>query len=251
MHQVSDWQDDFYWAMGRVSTMTSMRAEKAEQQEAAIFSLAREMESLGGTTVPLPNPARRAALRARLLAEYDATRNQPRRLPQHEEERLDFTVFATSLGWVGVVISERGVVALNLPRPTLEAALARLHAEYPQARLLPEDEVTGVVAQIRQYLDGKRKNFQVALDLSGHTPFRRQVWETALRIPYGETRSYAWVAQQIGKPRAARAVGQALGANPVPLIVPCHRVLNSDGSLGGYGGGLPLKERLLRIEGAL
>jgi len=207
------------------------------------------MEMLGSAMVPPPDPAQRAALRARLLAEYGATRSQPRHLP-HEEERLDFTVFATSLGWVGVVISERGVVALNLPRPTLEAALARVHAEYPQARLLPEDEVAGVVAQIRQYLDGKRTNFQVALDLSGHTPFRRQVWETALRIPYGETRSYAWVAQQIGKPRAARAVGQALGANPVPLIVPCHRVLASDGSLGGYGGGLPLKERLLAIEGA-
>lgn len=226
-----------------------MTREKAEQQGTAISSIEQEMEALGSAPIPLPDPSRRAALRARLLAEYGATRNQPRRLP-HAEERLDFTVFATSLGWVGVVISPRGVVALNLPRPTLEAALARVHAEYPQARLLPEDEVAGVVAQIRQYLDGKRATFQVPLDLSGHTPFRRQVWETALRIPYGETRSYAWVAQQIGKPRAARAVGQALGANPVPLIVPCHRVLASDGSLGGYGGGPPLKERLLAIEGA-
>ncbi|MCC7354491.1 MAG: methylated-DNA--[protein]-cysteine S-methyltransferase [Anaerolineae bacterium] len=207
------------------------------------------METLGRVPVPLPDPSRRAALRARLLAEYGATRNQPRHLP-HAEERLDFTVFATSLGWVGVVISERGVVALNLPRPTLEAALARVLAEYPHARLLPEDEVAGVVLQIRQYLDGKRATFQVAIDLSGHTPFQLRVWETALGIPYGETRSYAWVAQQIGKPRAARAVGQALGANPVPMIVPCHRVLASDGSLGGYGGGLPMKERLLTMEGA-
>ena len=72
-----------------------------------------------------------------------------------------------------------------------------------------------------------------------------------LTIPRGETRSYAWIAKKIGKPRAARAVGAACGANPVPIIVPCHRVIASDGSLGGFGGGLPLKRRLLKLEGAV
>ncbi len=72
-----------------------------------------------------------------------------------------------------------------------------------------------------------------------------------LAIPRGETRSYAWIAKKIGKPNATRAVGAACGANPVPIIVPCHRVIASDGSLGGFGGGLPLKRRLLKLEGAL
>lgn len=167
------------------------------------------------------------------------------------EGDLGLAVFATSQGWVAVTVSERGVVATTLPHATPEEALAQARAKHPEARSLPEEAVAEVAAQVCQYLDGQRRDFQVSLDLSGYTPFQRQVWEATRRIPYGETRSYAWLARQIGKPRAARAVGQALGANPVPMLVPCHRVLASDGSLGGYTGGLALKRRLLLMEGAL
>jgi len=90
--------------------------------------------------------------------------------------------------------------------------------------------------------------FPDRLDLSGATPFQRMVWEATRLIPYGETRSYAWVAGQVNKPGAARAVGQALGRNPLPIIIPCHRVIRGDGSLGGFSNGLEVKERLLHLE---
>ena len=86
------------------------------------------------------------------------------------------------------------------------------------------------------------------LDLSAGTQFQQQVWQALRTIPRGETRSYAWVARQIGRPKAARAVGAACGANPVLLLVPCHRVVASDGTLGGFSCGLPLKRRLLALE---
>jgi O-6-methylguanine DNA methyltransferase len=88
----------------------------------------------------------------------------------------------------------------------------------------------------------------VPLDLSAGTAFQQAVWQALCRIPYGETRSYAWVAGQIGRPRATRAVGSACGANPIPVIVPCHRVIASDGSLGGFSCGLKWKKRLLALE---
>jgi O-6-methylguanine DNA methyltransferase len=88
------------------------------------------------------------------------------------------------------------------------------------------------------------------MDLSSGTDFQRRVWRALQKIPRGQTRSYGWVARKIGRPKAARAVGTACGANPVPIIIPCHRVIASDGSLGGFGGGLPLKRRLLALEKA-
>ena len=91
--------------------------------------------------------------------------------------------------------------------------------------------------------------FHCRLDLSSGTLFQQKVWRALQTIPRGETRSYAWVAKKIGKPKAARAVGAACGANPVPIIVPCHRVIAGDGSLGGFGGGPALKKRLLALEG--
>ena len=103
--------------------------------------------------------------------------------------------------------------------------------------------------QLKAYLAGKPVRFKYRLNLSSGTPFQQKVWRAMLAIPRGETRSYAWIAKKIGKPKAVRAVGAACGANPVPIIVPCHRVVASDGSLGGFGGGLPLKKQLLRLEG--
>lgn len=103
--------------------------------------------------------------------------------------------------------------------------------------------------QILEYLEGKRTAFSLPLDLRG-TAFQRRVWQALLEIPYGETRSYREVAQRIRHPRAVRAVGAANGANPVALVVPCHRVVASGGRLGGYGGGLELKARLLAMEQA-
>ena len=102
--------------------------------------------------------------------------------------------------------------------------------------------------ELGEYLEGKRTFFTVPVDLSGVPVFQRRVLEVARSIPFGEVRAYAWIAERIRHPRAVRAVGTALGRNPVPLIVPCHRVLRSDGGVGGYLFGIPVKDRLLALE---
>jgi methylated-DNA-[protein]-cysteine S-methyltransferase len=102
--------------------------------------------------------------------------------------------------------------------------------------------------RLASYFAGHKVDFPDRLDLSAAYDFQREVWEATRLIPYGETRSYSWVAAQIEKPKAVRAVGQALGRNPLPVIIPCHRVLASDGALGGFGGGLVMKRFLLNLE---
>jgi methylated-DNA-[protein]-cysteine S-methyltransferase len=103
------------------------------------------------------------------------------------------------------------------------------------------------VRQLHAYFDGRLRRFDLPLDLAG-TDFQRRVWLELTRIPYGETRSYSELARAIGAPKAVRAVGAANGANPIPIVVPCHRVIGAHGNLIGYGGGLPLKRRLLSLE---
>ena len=121
----------------------------------------------------------------------------------------------------------------------------------------PPDEAGGdpvvlapIVNQLEEYFAGARRAFDVTLDLRG-TPFQRAVWDQLLTIPYGTTRSYGELARTIGRPDRARAVGAAVGATPVPIIVPCHRMIGADGSLTGYGGGLPRKRALLDLEAAV
>jgi len=105
--------------------------------------------------------------------------------------------------------------------------------------------------RIRRYFGGEHIDFVDKLDLAGTTRFQQNVWRMVLNIPRGETRSYGWVAKQLGLPEAARAVGQALARNPVPIVIPCHRVIGSDGNLGGFGGGVKIKKFLLHLERAL
>lgn len=127
--------------------------------------------------------------------------------------------------------------------------LARLdplaHAEHSR------DALAHVTAQLTEYFLRQRRVFDLPLDLEAVPPFQRSVLQTALRIPAGVVWTYRQVAQAVGKPKASRAVGQALGHNPVPIVVPCHRVIGSDGSLHGYAGGLERKRLLLQLEGAL
>jgi len=112
----------------------------------------------------------------------------------------------------------------------------------------PAGRTAGLRRQLAEYFAGTRREFDLRLAPEG-TPFERSVWEELRRIPFGETRSYGEIAQAIGRPGAARAVGRANGANPIPIVVPCHRVIGADGSLTGFGGGLEAKSRLLEIEG--
>jgi len=104
-----------------------------------------------------------------------------------------------------------------------------------------------VIRQLRAYFRGELQDFDVPLNMRG-TPFQLRVWQGLREIPYGETTSYGKLARRIGEPDAVRAVGAANGSNPIPIIVPCHRVIGSNGSLTGYGGGLPIKEKLLALE---
>ena len=111
-----------------------------------------------------------------------------------------------------------------------------------------ERNVALAARELDEYFAGKRRKFTVPLDLQG-TPFQLQVWSTLRRIPFGKAVSYGEEARMLGKPKAARAVGSANGRNPIPIIVPCHRVVAGDGSLGGYSAGLPMKRKLLALEG--
>ena len=128
-------------------------------------------------------------------------------------------------------------------------------AHHPGELSAPQDEQQAFIAQAREELSlywrrGPRRAFAVPLDASG-TPFQQTVWQALRRIPAGQTRSYAQLAQQAGSPRALRAVGAAIGRNPLSIIVPCHRVIGSGGALTGYAGGLERKRSLLELEGAL
>ena len=151
---------------------------------------------------------------------------------------------------MGLVSSRSGLRAVTLPRRDREAALREVLALGAGEEAL-DDDLGDLPERFRRYAGGEPVAFPDALDLSATTPFQRAVWQATREIPYGQTRSYGWLAARVGRPRAARAVGQAMAANPWPIIVPCHRVVSSDGRLGGYGGGLDMKERLLLLEGAI
>ncbi len=156
-------------------------------------------------------------------------------------------VFETKMGWVAVLASARGLLATTLPLPTSTRALAALGPGIPNS--LPDTRsLSDLIRRLGDYFNGRRVDFPDALEPVGGTPFQKRVWEGTRLIPYGETRSYQWVARQIGHPAAARAAGQALGRNPWPIVVPCHRVIASDGGLGGFGGGLEMKRELLAME---
>ena len=140
-----------------------------------------------------------------------------------------------------MVASETGVRAIDF------------HSTYPVDGSTRNDRqplLKEAALQLRAYFAGDLRAFDLPLDMQG-TPFQKRVWSELERIPYGETRSYMQVAVAIGASHAVRAVGAANGANPVPIVVPCHRVIGTNGKLTGYGGGLPLKKRLLELEGAI
>jgi len=148
-------------------------------------------------------------------------------------------VIASPVGKLRLVASEKGLVAIDVRNHTKQETTIDASA---QAILIKTKK------QLEQYFAGTRTSFDVALDLVG-TEFQVQAWRALGRIPFGKTISYGQQAKNMKKPKAFRAVGSANGMNPVPIIVPCHRVVASDGSLGGYSLGLKMKKQLLAIEG--
>ncbi len=160
---------------------------------------------------------------------------------------LKYITFNTDMGWVGILASAQGLLDTTSPQRSAQEARQLLGDSVNQATWSPR-LFDALMERLKVYFSGGKATFPDELDLSGATPFQREVWEATRLIPYGETRSYLWVAEQIKKPKAARAVGQALGRNPLAIIVPCHRVVASDGGLGGFGGGLEVKKHLLYLE---
>jgi methylated-DNA-[protein]-cysteine S-methyltransferase len=155
----------------------------------------------------------------------------------------------TSMGTFEAIITDRGLARLTLPGESSDGSQNWLKRWMPHAdvELGGEASLHELAGQINAYLLGELQNFSLTLDLRG-TLFQSKVWEALRKIPYGETRSYADIAATIGQPQAVRAVGRANGLNPVPIIVPCHRVVGSDGRLVGYAGGLEMKQMLLDLE---
>jgi O-6-methylguanine DNA methyltransferase len=161
-------------------------------------------------------------------------------------------IFKSPWGWMGISETSKGIDGIVLPKGSkrsVESSLRGMTNEtFEPGRSIQLD---GARRQLLDYLDGKRDTFDIPLDLSRGTPFRRQVWRVLQRVPYGKLRSYKWIAARVGGEHYARAVGNAVGANPLPIMIPCHRVVAQDASLGGFSGGLPLKRRLLTLEGTL
>ena len=168
---------------------------------------------------------------------------------------IGFALFETAIGTCGVAWSEAGVVGIQLPEPRETATRARLLRRHRgAAEAAPPPAVRRAIEDMARLLGGERLDLSdVVLDMDGVPEFHQRVYEVARSIPPGATLSYGQIARRLGDPGSARAVGQALGENPFPIVVPCHRVLAAGGRMGGFSapGGVTTKVRMLAIEGAL
>jgi len=162
-------------------------------------------------------------------------------------EKIYYSSFdSPRLGKVFVASTERGVCAVDFLK-TEKAFLRELQEKFAGEIVEDDGKNNKAVGQLKKYLNGELQHFNCKLDFEG-TPFQKKVWSALTRIPYGQTRSYQEIAKSIGHPKAFRAVGSANGRNCIPLIVPCHRVIESNGGLGGFGHGIRVKKRLLDLE---
>jgi methylated-DNA-[protein]-cysteine S-methyltransferase len=169
-------------------------------------------------------------------------------------ELQGFTLFETAIGTCAIAWGPRGILGVQLPEDGAVATRGRLNRRFPDARETPPPaDVGSAIEQMTALLRGEAEDLSdIRLDLEGIPAFNARVYEIARRIPPGETRTYGEIAREAGAPEKAREVGQALGANPFPIIVPCHRVLGADGKAGGFSarGGIDTKLRMLSIERA-
>jgi methylated-DNA-[protein]-cysteine S-methyltransferase len=161
-----------------------------------------------------------------------------------------YDVVDSPVGALLVAVTERGVCRVSFD-PEPDGELEPLAREYGARVLRAPRAADAVKRELDEYFGGRRRHFDVPVDLRISAPFRRRVLDELARVPYGETTTYGALARRAGRPRAARAVGVVMNRNPVPIVLPCHRVVGSDGRLVGYGGGLDRKEALLRLEGAV
>ena len=167
-----------------------------------------------------------------------------------EEGLIDVSVGIADcpIGELLIAATSQGICRIAFD-PDPERQLHELSASHGARVLAASDPLEALVAQLDEYFRGGRENFELDLDLSAVTPFHRDVLAALSRVPFGTVTTYASLSGDAGRPRAARAVGGAMNRNPIPIVLPCHRVVGSDRSLTGYAGGLPRKEALLTLEG--
>lgn len=165
---------------------------------------------------------------------------------------LHYSAFESSIGTIYAAVDGGKAVALSFTSANEADFREELLARTSKSVSRSEAATRPVIRELKEYFRGKRKEFNISPDVSGRTRFQERVLRAAMSIPYGQTRTYAWLARRAGNPRAARAAGQVMAHNAVPIIIPCHRVIGSSGDLCGFAGGLrafDIKRKLLEIEG--
>ena len=160
--------------------------------------------------------------------------------------------FLTPFGWCGLVGADAVLQRVYLPEPDHDSLLGRMAAQFP-GMSCEKTCFKDVARELNGYFNGEIPVFDCHLDFAPATVFQKKVWQATRSIAYGQVKTYGWLALKIGNPRAMRAVGAALGSNPFPIIIPCHRVIRRDGGMGGFSAaeGVALKQKLLRLEGIL
>ena len=164
------------------------------------------------------------------------------------EDIIHYSCLNPPFGPVFVAKTVKGICIINLSKISEAGFQSLLRKKFRKKPIRDDEKLKCVINELLDYFNGNQVNFKSLLDLRIGTIFQRKVWEKISEIPYGELRSYKWIANKIGNPNAVRAVGNAVGKNPVPPIIPCHRVIRSDGKLGGFSSGIPLKKWLLKLE---
>ena len=193
-------------------------------------------------------------LRSAVASDADSARAAADAARRAADEGLADVAYATTESPIGpllVASTRRGLVRVAFASERSDDVLNDLVVKISPRVLEAPEQLDEVRRELDQYFDGKRRKFELRLDWRLSHGFRNDVLRKLVRVPYGETASYAEMAARAGRPRAYRAAGSACATNPMPLVVPCHRVLASGGGLGGYGGGLDVKRYLLKLEGAL
>ena len=163
-------------------------------------------------------------------------------------DTIHYSCFDSPFGPVFVAKSIKGVCFINLSKISEAGFQSLLQKRFRKQAIRDDSKLKSVINKLLDYFNGNQVNFKSILDLSIGTIFQRKVWGQISKIPYGEIRTYKWIAREIGNLNAVRAVGNAVGKNPVPPIIPCHRVIRTDGNLGGFSSGISLKKWLLKLE---
>ena len=224
------------------ATNRNQTAAQTQEVERALRRAAQARRATG---------ARRAGEPAERDAAADAAARLARRIAEEGLADVSYTAADSPFGRLLVAGTDRGLVRVAFPEEDEDTMLDRLARRISPRIVHAREPLDAVLRELDEYFGGRRRHFDLELDWQLVSPFGRRVLGVTSEIPYGGVMSYAEVASDAGSPRGFRAAGNALGSNPMPIVVPCHRVLHSGGGLGGYGGGLDRKRWLLELEGAL